>query len=356
MNNINNREENIDNTDISISELTFPIGKQLFILGVLLLFVFSAGYIHQYFTNKEISVDDLRKNQSKIKHTQKIRTTDNKDFFSQAQINARSAFVLDVKTQKVLYMKDPDLELPLASITKLMTVLVANEILEKSSTVVINEKAIKQEGDSNLSVDELFNFEDLTDLTLVTSSNDGAFAIASAAGNLLTSDNPSQTFVEAMNIRSLELGLTKTHFNNPTGLDISKKISGGYGSARDIAYLFEYLLLHYPQVLEKTKDEYSLIYNKNGAFHEAENTNNYVSKISGILGSKTGYTDLAGGNLALAFNAGLDRPIIIVVLGSGKNTRFTDVELLVDSTKKQLSLYSNNNCFFLWASNHTSCI
>ena len=255
------------------------------------------------------------------------------DPFAHIAVSARSVYVLDVQNRKVLYKKNPDQQLPLASVTKLMTALVASEIVGQSDTVPISTTAILQDGDNGLLAGEKFTLEELLDLTLMSSSNDGAFAIASAAGALLSANEPAKNFVEAMNIRATELGLTQTYFRNPTGLDVSENEAGAYGSAKDIAMLMEYILRHEPEILERTKDDAAVIINEAGAYHEATNTNEVVNDIPGIIGSKTGYTDLSGGNLAVAFDAGFDRPVVVVVLGSTRSQRFSDVLTLVDAAR-----------------------
>jgi D-alanyl-D-alanine carboxypeptidase (penicillin-binding protein 5/6) len=168
----------------------------------------------------------------------------------------------------------------------------------------------------------------------MSSSNDGAFALASAAGNVLKPNSGAHSFVEAMNIRAEEIGLHETYFRNPTGLDISETEAGAYGSARDMAFLMEYIVKNEPDILTFTREDVARVYSKTGGFHDAENTNDYIDEIPGLIGSKTGYTDLAGGNLVVAFDAGLNRPIVVVVLGSSQEDRFTDVMELVNAAKE----------------------
>ncbi len=85
-------------------------------------------------------------------------------------------------------------------------------------------------------------------------------------------------------------------------------------------------------------DEYKRDFiSEDGFLHPAENTNEYVNTIPGLQGSKTGYTELAGGNLAIVFDAGLDHPIAIVVLGSTLEGRFEDVDALVEATYSYVS-------------------
>jgi D-alanyl-D-alanine carboxypeptidase (penicillin-binding protein 5/6) len=142
--------------------------------------------------------------------------------------------------------------------------------------------------------------------------------------------------VEAMNIRAGELGLRETYFLNPTGLDISETEAGAFGSARDMAFLMDYILKNQPGILERTKEEAFTLHNVAGVGHEAENTNVVISEIAGLIGSKTGYTTLSGGNLAIAYDASLNRPIVVVVLGSTINGRFSDVLKLVEASRVAL--------------------
>ena len=98
----------------------------------------------------------------------------------------------------------------------------------------------------------------------------------------------------------------------------------------------EYIVTEYPQIVTPTQQETTRVYNTAGAYHDVENTNDIVNKIPNLIGSKTGYTDLAGGNLIIAFDAGLNRPIVITVLGSTREDRFADVLKLVDEVQKSL--------------------
>lgn len=257
--------------------------------------------------------------------------------FETVDISAHAAYVWDVREQRALYNKNAGQQLPLASLTKLMTALVASEHLGSGDSVEITAAAILQEGDSSLSMGEQFDARSLLDLTLITSSNDGAYALAAAAGASLIGANPEEAFIAAMNEKAAELELTQSHFNNPTGLDFDETTSGSYGSARDMAFLMEYLVLEHPEILAQTREASHTLYDHAGARFDAHNTNEVVTEIPGLIGSKTGYTDLAGGNLVIAFDAGLNRPIIISVLGSTREGRFTDIMELVERTQQLVS-------------------
>lgn len=258
------------------------------------------------------------------------------DYFADITIQGRAAFVWDVQKQKMLYEKNSTESLPLASITKLMTALVAYELLEPESEVTLSQSALAAEGDSGFVDGERFTLQDLTDLTLIESSNDGAQALGERAGAQIQSDDAERAFVTAMNIKAKELGLAQTHFGNTTGLDLSAVEAGAYGSAEDVARLMEYILEQHADAVALTETDVARIVNTQGEYHLVKNTNEVVDDIEGLIASKTGYTRLAGGNLVVAFDAGLNRPIVVVVLGSTQEGRFVDTLALIQKTREYL--------------------
>ena len=325
--------------DITQTGSKLPITQQLIVMAVLLLVIFGTGYMPKLIDYiKGNKVNDLTVSLTteppQAEPAAEIASTSlTSEPFERVRTTATSAFVWDVNKQRILYEKNPDKQLPLASITKLMTALVAHEILADGKSVTIPLSAIEQDGESGFSDGESFTLEALTDLTLMSSSNDGAFAIASAAGAFLNDTKPTTSFVQAMNVRAKELGLTQVEFRNPTGLDLSETEVGALGSARDVAFLIEYILKHQPAILERTTLPEAAFYNQSGTQYATENTNQYVNDISGLIGSKTGYTELAGGNLAVVFDVSLNRPIIVVVLGSTYQGRFNDVLALTEAAR-----------------------
>jgi len=254
--------------------------------------------------------------------------------FNNISIVAKSAYVFDVLNNKVIYKKNEFAQLPLASITKLMTALTASEILPKNSHVTIKKEFLEEEGDSGLLTDESWKLKDLLDFSLVVSSNDGARSIASVAGafDLKTEDYAlgRKDFILKMNVEAKKLGLQQTYFVNESGLD-EGNVSGGYGSALDVSKLLQYILMHKPNLLEATKYP-KISINSGDTTHSATNTDIEVNNIPALIASKTGFTDLAGGNLAVAFDSSIGRPIIVVVLGSTAQARFSDVSTLVKAS------------------------
>lgn len=250
--------------------------------------------------------------------------------FADISIEASAAFVYDVKKNAVLFEKNGEAQWPLASITKVMTALVASEHLSKDSVVAVPDRAVATYGESGIASGTQFSFKNLLKLTLVGSVNDGAAALALAADNNASNETG---FVQAMNEKADEIGLAQTYFLNSTGLDEGPNVGGAYGSARDVALLYSYVLRTKRDLFEGTDEPVTVVPDINGLTYTYENTNPTVRSIPGLIGSKTGFTDIAGGNLAIAFDLDFDRPIVVVALGSSENGRFRDVETLADAAR-----------------------
>ena len=253
------------------------------------------------------------------------------------EVRARAAYVYDVNSGEALYRKNADETLPIASITKLMTGLLSYELVEEDNLGEVSSAALRQNGFSGLSEGEVLSVGDLNRLALVSSSNDAAFAVAATVGAFLGQNDPAAQFVAGMNIRAEELGLISTEFRNPTGLDVSKSEPGAVSSAKDVSLLMSYLIKNYPELVEPTTNPTTRVYSAAGIYHDAENTNNVLYRIPNLIASKTGYTDLAGGNLTIAFDASFNRPVVITVLGSSRQERFTDVIKLAEAVIEDIS-------------------
>lgn len=267
--------------------------------------------------------------------------------FAEISLEAKSAVVWDVVNDKELFGKNSNEPLPLASLTKVMTAITINGKINDNQKVKITPADLKSEGDSKLVVGDTWQAKDLRDFTLLTSSNDGAFALAAVAESeqiVPPYNNPASTspeelrnrFIKEMNDTASKIGLTNSKFFNEHGLDREADRGGAYGSAKDMAILFEYILKNYPQILEATRYK-NLEFASVNKKYSAENTNVVIDKIPNIIASKTGYTDLAGGNLVIVFDAGLNHPIIISILGSTAEGRFEDALKLVNATIKFIS-------------------
>jgi len=249
------------------------------------------------------------------------------DAFAQVPIEAQAAVVYDLATGETLYAKNADAQLPLASLTKLLTVYAAFAELSPDTPITIPASATRLEGPRAFREGQTFTLADLARLTLTASLNDGAAAIATATA---LRENRSQN--EMLAGAAAALGLSQTYAVNGNGLDVNAAVSGGYGSAHDLAVLAAALIEQAPAVAAATTRSSAEAASQSGTHFKVMNTDPMIDTIPRLLLSKTGYTDLAGGNLVLVFDAGIRHPIAVVVLGSSPKARFTDGTALVAAT------------------------
>jgi D-alanyl-D-alanine carboxypeptidase (penicillin-binding protein 5/6) len=305
-------------------EIRYVFG--LILVPVFVLFGFA-------FYNKNVD----QQNQTASPHTE---VSEDKEMvvFENVALLARAAIVKDLNTGEVWYSKNEKMPLPLASLTKIMTAVVAENKLQQN-VVAVSWEDLQTEGESFFFLGEQFRKNDLIDLTMVSSSNDGASALAAstfAAAGL----NKKDIFVSEMNDTARRIGMKDTFFLNETGLDITTASStkaGAHGSATDIATLLEYSLTNYPEIFDKTTQSFVSIKSINGFVHPATNTNEIAGELPNLIASKTGLTNIAGGNLAVVIDPALNNPIAIVVLGSTEEGRFSDVQKLADEAVRFLA-------------------
>ncbi|MCR4274794.1 MAG: hypothetical protein NUW02_01965 [Candidatus Campbellbacteria bacterium] len=253
--------------------------------------------------------------------------------FDSINIEARSAYVYDAQTDSALFEKNAYEALPLASITKLLSVVVAQSVFPSGTIITISPEALSEVGDSDLFVGERWLLRDLLRYTLTVSSNDGASAVAHTYD-----ERGATTFVTKLNEYSQSLGLSSFSFTNATGLDEKGTWkAANFGSARDVTFLFAHALTTIPDILDATRIGQGSISSLD-RIHRVSNTNTMIDSIPNAIGSKTGFTDAAGGNLVLSFDVGIGHPVIIVVLGSSKDGRFTDMQKLVGATNAHYAL------------------
>lgn len=252
--------------------------------------------------------------------------------FANIHLRAKAAIVYDLATHKILYAKNANAQLPLASITKLLTTYEAVKELGPNAPITITAHDVATEGNSGFSPGETFHLASLARITLTASLNDGAAAMARVA-TLRAHTSTSHLLASAASA----IGLSQTYALDGSGLDLSKNISGGYGSAHDVALLAGAFLKEAPYIAEATTHLSASATSLSGTVHTRNNTNHEVATTEGILLSKTGYTDLAGGNLVVIFDASINHPIAVVALGSTEKDRFTDVDKLIAATRAQLA-------------------
>lgn len=260
------------------------------------------------------------------------------DAFEGLSLTAKGAVVVDIQSGATLYALNPDIQLPLASLTKIPLTLVVSEVLSPDAVITIPRDTAPKGSAERLAKGERWRVQDVIDFTLIASSNAGAEILAEAADEPLRArwhDAPAgKAALWRMNRFAEELGLTHTYFLNVSGLDESSTLAGAYGSARDVAATFMYALSKNPSAFSGTAEGGVHLMAANGRGKTAAfNTNEAIDDIPGLVMGKTGTTDLAGGNLAVVFDAAPAHPIVAVVLGSTRTGRFEDMRQLADRVR-----------------------
>lgn len=234
-----------------------------------------------------------------------------------------AAILVDEDSGTVLYEKNADARRPIASITKVMTLLLTFEALEAGKIslddfVPVSEHAYHMGGSQIwLEPGEEMTLNDMLKAICISSANDAAVAVAEYVGG------SEPAFAEMMNARAAELGMTNTHFVNACGLDEPEHLS----TARDVAVMSREMLLHHTEVRDYCSIWMDTL---RGGATQLVNTNKLLKSYSGITGLKTGTTGKAG----VCISASAERDglrLIAVVLGaaSGKE-RFQAASTLLD--------------------------
>lgn len=255
--------------------------------------------------------------------------------FNKIDLQAASAIVFDPAKNEAIYTLHSIKSRPIASITKIMTALVALDQVPAGTIIPISKQALSQEGDNGLYLDEKWLLHDLVKFMLVISSNDAAKAISSQ----LNQQSKSYSFIDEMNKKAADLGLTNTNFSDETGLDLNAQKAGAYSSAQDIATLAGHLFEKYPEIFGATASpEIELKSESAISSHKIKNSNILVGSIPSIKASKTGFTNLAGGNLVVVFEVKPGHNLIAVVLGSTYDGRFSDMQKLIKASSDYFTL------------------
>ena len=202
---------------------------------------------------------------------------------SEQDISARSALLYEPETKTVIFSKNADERLPMASTTKIMTALVSIERENLDKEIKIDERAVGVEGSSAyLKAGEIFSLKELLYALMLQSANDAAEAIAYAiAGSV-------DAFAELMNQKASSLGLADTNFTNPHGLDDADH----YTTAHDLAIIAA-SALEYPEFYEITSTKTKRV-ERNGISRLFVNHNKLLSRYEGCIGIKTGFTKKSG--------------------------------------------------------------
>ncbi len=238
------------------------------------------------------------------------------------QTSAKSVILTEQSTGEVLYESNADERLPIASVTKIMTLLLTMEAIDEGriamdDVVSVSERAMSMGGSTMfLEVGEELSVYELLKGIAVASANDGCVAISEFISGSV------ENFVSLMNKRAAELGMENTNFVNTNGLDIENH----YSSARDVAIMSAELLKH-EEILEFTTIWTDKM---NNGKYDLANTNKLIRFYSGANGLKTGSTDKALCCLSATAKRD-DLQLIAVVLGAPTSKdRFNDARTLLD--------------------------
>ncbi|MBQ1196762.1 MAG: D-alanyl-D-alanine carboxypeptidase [Clostridia bacterium] len=251
-----------------------------------------------------------------------------------APLDCKSAVLMEAATGRILYEQNADAALPPASVTKVMTLLLAMEAIEKGiitldQMLTASEHAASMGGTQVfLEVGEQMSVEDLLKSVIIASANDAAVVLAEAiAGS-------EESFVAMMNSRAAELGMNNTHFENTNGLDDT--VTNHVTSARDIAIMSRELISH-EKILQYSGIWMDTV--RNGAFG-LTNTNRLVRFYRGATGLKTGSTSKA--KFCISATAKRDgMHLIAVIMGAEtRDVRNAEAAKLLDWGFANYSLYT----------------
>ena len=245
------------------------------------------------------------------------------------QITAKAALFLDSKDGKVFYSKNVHQRLPIASLVKVMTVLVALEHKNMDDKYLVSQRASEMEPDEMILLPgETLTLRELLFGIFLVSANDAAEVLAE--GSVGSRDE----FIKLMNDKTKLLGMKDSYFVNPTGLD--EDSNNSYSSVFDLAILTRYLIRNYPEVVDISRSEH--IYLPKTSDHQDYDMYsgiNLLTTYPGVVGFKTGYTPEAGLTLiTLARKDG--KEIIGVLLGSGD--RRDEARELLDYSFEKIGL------------------
>lgn len=235
---------------------------------------------------------------------------------SAPSVSARGIYILDISTQTPLYQRNPDQLVAPASTTKMMTALVASEVYNFDSIVTVPD--FKVEGQKmGVFPGEQLSIESLLYGTLVDSANDAAEVLARVY------PGGREAFISYMNMKAKALGMNKTVFMNPTGLDDPSHMS----TAWEMTLLGEEIMQNpaLRQIVGTTSASVSSVNGK--SIHYFKATNMLLSTVPGVLGIKTGWTEAAHENL-VTYVSRDNHPLIISLYGS--DDRFGETKQLID--------------------------
>lgn len=304
--------------------------------GILFAYLISTNFSYQKIENNKINLEQNME-ASAISTTEKKEEKPkyfyfNKSLDKELKISSESYIVGDLNTGEIILSKNTQSKLPIASVTKLMTALVADEINLNNEIAKVNSKSLATYGtNGNLRLNEKIKTNDLLYPLLMQSSNDSAEVLASHFNR----DN----FLSKMNRQAEILKMVNTFFDDPSGLSYNNQ-----STSEDLFKLTGYLYQKKSNILEiSRKRSYNI---KN---HNWFSTNQFLHKKE-YIGGKSGFTNPAKQTVISVFNLPLGkegtRPIGIVLLRS--NDRVRDVENILKYLNKNVYYGGESDAYADW--------
>lgn len=232
---------------------------------------------------------------------ERVLSTSSRQILFESTSTANIFLVSYLDSSQNMFDLQADKRWPIASLTKLMTALIAEENIAPDREIIIGADAVAVEGSGgDFRVGERFKPEDLIKALLAVSSNDAAYALANFYGK--------DRFVEKMNQRAAEIGMADTFFKEPTGLS-----SVNQSTANDLKLLVRYLYNHHRQLFLLTQKSEARIFDlAQGRGRILRNINSFAGRPD-FIGGKTGFTDEAGENLISLFSRN-NRVLLLIVM------------------------------------------
>ena len=245
-------------------------------------------------------------------------------------MTAEAAILIDARTGRILYEKNPDKKLMPASTTKMMTCILGLENSNDDDIVNVDNRAVGVDGSAiYLNEGDQIKMSELLQATMLASGNDGATAVGYYVGQ-----GSMENFVQMMNDKAKSIGAENTHFNNPHGLTDPNH----YTTARDLAKIaaYGYKNPKFRKIVSTKEQEISWI-TPSTRKDVYGSTNRLLWNYDDITGIKTGYTDAAGGCLVAAAEKNGSALIAVVLKTADSRARFTESRALLDFGFKQIA-------------------
>ena len=233
-------------------------------------------------------------------------------------LTAQAWILIDDKTGYVISEKKSRERMYIASLTKMMTCLLALEHGSDSDSVYITQSDYVSR-DSRVKLDQGYLLRDLINEMMLVSDNDAAYAIARHIGGDTTA------FCNKMNEKAAYLGMTATHYDNPNGLPNDSNYSSAYDQLRLVRYCMEDSV--FAQVVGSREARVPLL---DGRHMDCINTNRLLFTYDGCLGVKTGFTYQAGACLAASAERDGVRLYVILLKSQNMRLRFKEAAVLLD--------------------------